>query len=54
MNGDGRPEPRGCKCYLAEVGTGMGNKQFKGVFMMAIGIGMKVINDVFTDFKRDG
>ena len=54
MNGAGCPESRGCKCYFAEVGTDMRDKQFEGVFMMVIGVGMKVINDIFTDFERDG
>ena len=54
MNGTGRPEPRGRKCYFAKVDTGMGDKHFERVFTMVIGVGMKVINDIFTDFEHDG
>ena len=54
MNGKGCPEPRGRKCYLAEVGTGMGDLQFERVVMIVIGVGMKVIHDVFADFEQGG
>ena len=53
MNGTSRPEPRGRKCYLAEVGADMGDKQFEWVIMMVIGVGGKVISDIFTDFEHD-
>ena len=54
MNGKSGPEPRGRKCYLAEVGTGMGDQQLKRGFIMVIGVWMKIINDNFTDFEDDG
>lgn len=52
MYEQGGPESRGCKGYLAEVRTSMGDEYFEGVFMIVTKA--EIINDIFTSFEDNG
>jgi hypothetical protein len=51
MNIKGRPESRGSKGYVAEVGTSMGDQHLKRICPTVVG---EIINDIFTSFEYDG